>query len=252
MLLRSMHNPKNVFLPANEEINCTFLNDKLSADEIRFLKETIIPKSILSKLRLKEIFYSKRKTPKLKRTSAKDVRRGTAKKALQGAIGIINNCPEFTNKEVFIKFIRLYDVEDVNNTLVPAAEWCHMIALSLSADQENAMSQDNLFAATAMVNTKMINFEESARRLAYQGNYSIKVETSFATFINTPILAELTQRLIVTDTKGKSQTFEQKINPFEITKVTQSNSVHDPYFVYKFIKKNMLRHDLKQKERDKQ
>jgi uncharacterized protein (UPF0333 family) len=239
------------YLPANEEINCAFLHDKLTTEEIRILNETVIPESILSEVFTKEAIYDKRKSHKVTRKSANQVRRRTAKEAMQDIVSIINDCAEFENKETFCKFIRLYNAKDLKNSVVPSAEWCHMIALSLSADQQSAMSEDNLFAATAMVNTKMINFEAAAKRLYTHDKYTVKVETSFVTFKNSHVLARLTQRLTVTDTKGKTQTFEQTINPFEITAITQSNAINDPLSVYSFIKDSMLQHGVKQKARQR-
>ncbi len=237
--LEKIHKLKGRYITSNEEMNCAYLWGVMGEDLLR-LKNIQIPSSILSETYTKEITINLKKCRSVKRISSNLVQKHTAKCNFQTALPVIMNCKEMTetDKQLFAKFFRLYDIKIIANKKIPCAEWCHMIAVSLSINSNDAMATDNLFAATAMVNTKMINFENSAKQLAREG-YIVKVITKYAIFKNTATLAQLLQILIVTDKSGFEHRFEQTINPFEVNEVYRSTSLHDPKHVYNYIKDSM-------------
>lgn len=241
--LSKAHKRKGIYLTANEDVNCAFLWDKLG-DSLSILRNIKIPSSILSKTYTKEITINLKKRSLVKRLSANSVRKRTAKADFQTALAVIMKSDEIkdSDKQIFEAFFKLYDKKMKTNKKIPCAEWCRMIAMSLSGNTIDAMASDNLFAATAMVNTKMINFENSAKRLA-RDDYVVKLKTSYATFKGTATLAQLLQNLTVTDKRGREYSFEQAINPFDVNDVVRSTSVHDPDHVYNYIVNSIQERD---------
>ncbi len=233
--LDRINNLKTKFLTSEEEMNCAYLWHKLGKD-LSTQGSIYIPQSILSEKCSKEIFISSQQNTAPKRGSAKSVMKRTAKHDFQMALKVIMQCDEISksDKLKFKRFFQLYDINNPENKKIPSAEWCHMIAMSLSTNTSTAMAVDNLFAATAMANTKMINFENSAKRLAQDG-YVVKLETEYVTFKGTATLARLTQIITVTDQQEHEHRFEQKINLFEVNKPHQATSRQDPKHVYNYI-----------------
>lgn len=217
------------FLSSNSQTNYDFLCEHMSQEDLDLLSKLTFPPEMLDPE--ENVEYTIPKNCGSTREDTKRIMGETAKDTLTRAGQWISEQqhPKLnrTSKLAITRFFKLFDVKMPGTRKIPSAEWCHLLAVSLTPPDQDPNIPSNLFAAMCLINTKMTLLESTARRFAKEGR-NVKYKITYRCLKGHSVVVELKISLVVDDLEP----YVQYIPPFGLPEI---GTIYDADYFYNHI-----------------